>query len=155
MTTRLKIGSWESLRLAARQVRNEVFVVEQGIPRVLEQDANDPVCLHVVAFDENDLPIGTGRLLPDGHIGRMAVLESARNCGVGGSLLKALMNAASGRGDSLVALNAQATAEAFYRRHGFVRVGTDFMEAGITHICMECRLVGVADESLDAIRHQV
>jgi predicted GNAT family N-acyltransferase len=46
----------------------------------------DAQCLHAVAYDEENQAIGTGRLLPDGHIGRMAVLESARNSGVGAQI---------------------------------------------------------------------
>lgn len=100
----------------------------------------DEVCIHAVAFDENDVPVGTGRLLPDGHIGRMAVLKSARGKGVGAAMLNALIEEARQRGDRAVMLNAQAQAKPFYERFGFAREGEEFMEAGIPHIHMQRKL---------------
>jgi predicted GNAT family N-acyltransferase len=44
------------------------------------------------------------------------------------------------RGDSAVMLNAQTQAEPFYLRHGFVREGEEFMEAGIPHVHMRHKL---------------
>ena len=63
--------------------------------------------------------IGTGRLLPDGHIGRMAVVKEWRRRGVGAALLQALMAEAQQRGHTEVALAAQLQAMEFYRGFGF------------------------------------
>jgi predicted GNAT family N-acyltransferase len=120
----------------AQPIRYEVFVIEQNVPVELEWDDMDKVCLHAVAYDEQGQAIGTGRLLPDGHIGRMAVRKAARGTGVGGALLEALMARAKERGDRSVLLSAQTHAEPFYLRYGFVREGKEFMEAGIPHIHM-------------------
>jgi predicted GNAT family N-acyltransferase len=95
----------------------------------------DAVSLHVVAY-RGEQAIGTARLLPDGHIGRMAVRAGYRGAGVGSRLLRALMEEARMRGDRVVQLNAQTQAEAFYARHGFVREGEEFLDAGIPHIAM-------------------
>jgi predicted GNAT family N-acyltransferase len=100
----------------------------------------DARCLHALAFDPDGRVVATGRLLPDGHIGRMAVLEGARGQGIGGAVLLALMAEARRRGDRAVMLNAQTQAEAFYLRHGFVREGEGFMEAGIPHVHMRHKL---------------
>ncbi len=130
------LGDWDTLQKDAQAVRYAVFVVEQKIPAELEWDVMDDQSLHAVAYDAQQQAIGTGRLLPDGHIGRMAVLGSARNLGVGADILRLLMEQAKKRGDASVRLNAQQTAEKFYAREGFVRDGEIFMEAGIAHICM-------------------
>ena len=130
------LGDWHTLQKDAQAVRYAVFVVEQKIPAELEWDVMDAQCLHAVAYDAQHQAIGTGRLLPDGHIGRMAVLGSARNSGVGADILRLLMEQAKLRGDASVRLNAQQTAEKFYTREGFVRDGEIFMEAGIAHVCM-------------------
>jgi predicted GNAT family N-acyltransferase len=82
------------------------------------------------------MPIGTGRLLPDGHIGRMAVRKGARGTGVGGALLQTLMAQARARGDREVVLSSQTHAAPFYQRHGFTVEGGEFFEAGISHINM-------------------
>ncbi len=129
-------GDWEGLGQAARSVREAVFVVEQGVPRELELDANDSRSRHVVARDAFGTPIGTGRLLPDGHIGRMAVLASWRGQGVGRALLERLLDEAGAAGMSSLALNAQVQACGFYGKFGFVEVGAEFIEAGMAHRAM-------------------
>lgn len=135
----IRIGDWPTQKTEAQAVRYEVFVLEQKIPIEMEWDDMDAACVHALAFDEEGRAVGTGRLLPDGHIGRMAVRSEARGKGVGGAILRALMAAAQARGDLLVRLNAQAGAERFYARHGFARCGELFFEAGIPHIHMEYR----------------
>jgi predicted GNAT family N-acyltransferase len=136
MKIRMTIGGWEQQKADAHDVRYDVFVIEQKIPAELEWDAVDTDCIHAVAYDEDGKAIGTGRLLPDGHIGRMAVRKAARDFGVGGAILEALMSEAKKRGDRVVMLNAQTSAEPFYARHGFERDGEEFMEAGIPHLPM-------------------
>ena len=54
----------------------------------IELDDLDARCIHAVAFDVDDKPIGTGRLLPDGHIGRMAVVKDWRRRGIGAEIEK-------------------------------------------------------------------
>jgi predicted GNAT family N-acyltransferase len=137
MNIEVKIGPWSDQQASAQAIRYAVFVIEQNIPAQLEWDDMDAVCLHALAYDEKGQPLGTGRLLPDGHIGRMAVKKNARGYGVGGKLLEALVQAAKERGDAIVKLNAQASAESFYLRHGFERDGHPFVEAGIPHIAMQ------------------
>jgi predicted GNAT family N-acyltransferase len=136
MNFRLTLADWATQREDAQAVRYEVFVIEQKVPVELEWDDMDRVCLHALAHDEQGNALGTGRLLPDGHIGRMAVRKTARGAGIGGAMLEALIAHAQQRGDRAVLLNAQTHAEAFYRRYGFVREGEEFMEAGIPHISM-------------------
>jgi len=131
----IRAADWNVDRAALRAVREQVFVREQAVPLELEWDEFDPLCQHVVAEDAGKA-IGTGRLLPDGHIGRMAVLESWRRQGVGSALLEALLRLAHDRGIRRVRLNAQSRAVGFYQRHGFVAEGQEFIEAGIAHRAM-------------------
>ena len=126
---------WESGQQALRAVREAVFVREQSVPPALEWDEYDPVSQHVVA-DADGVPIGTGRLLPDGHIGRMAVLAPWRGRGVGSALLRALLQLAEEAGHPRVMLSAQAHAQGFYRRFGFASQGQPYVEAGIEHVAM-------------------
>lgn len=128
-------GTWAELGVAASAIRHEVFVDEQRVPVELELDEFDAISLHVLARD-GDTAIGTGRLLPDSHIGRMAVRRTARGAGIGSLLLQALMQQARQRGDSAVLLHAQCSARGFYERHGYAPEGTVFMDAGIEHIAM-------------------
>jgi len=105
------------------------------MPLAIELDEMDEKSLHALAFYAGD-PIATGRLLPDGHIGRMAVLQAWRGRGIGGRILAKLMDAARARGDREIVLSAQVHAMAFYRAHGFVEEGAEYMDAGIPHVDM-------------------
>jgi predicted GNAT family N-acyltransferase len=136
MKIEVRTGAWTEQQAVAQAIRYAVFVIEQKIPVELEWDELDAVSLHAVAYDENGVSMGTGRLLPDGHIGRMAVKKNARGYGVGGAVLDALVELARQRGDKRVVLNAQVVAEPFYVAHGFVRGGPEFLDAGIPHIEM-------------------
>ncbi len=137
-------GDWATLGEPAGALRRIVFIEEQRIPQELEWDEHDAVSLHAVARNRLGQVIGTGRLLPAeegvAHIGRMAVHRLLRSGGHGAKVLHALEDAARARGDRLVALNAQRTAEAFYRRLGYTVVGEPFEEAGIPHIEMHISL---------------
>jgi len=66
----------------------------------------------------------------------MAVIGDARGTGVGAAILRELMAQAKLRGQTGVQLNAQLSAEKFYRREGFEREGDLFSEAGIEHVHM-------------------
>lgn len=119
--------------MTLRSIREAVFVVEQNVPADLEWDGVDRDCLHVIAYTYDRSAVGTGRLLDDGHIGRMAVLAPWRGRGAGSALLLKLIAIAKTRGIDSVALNAQTHALAFYERFGFVAEGDDFDDAGIPH----------------------
>lgn len=137
---RLVIDTWERLRDDASQVRHAVFVVEQSVPLEIEMDDMDAVCVHAVAYDAAGEPVATGRLLPDGHIGRMAVLARMRGTGLGGQVLRALIEKGREAGQSVLMLNAQTHARAFYEAHGFAACGEEFIDAGIPHVSMRMAL---------------
>jgi predicted GNAT family N-acyltransferase len=137
---RIEAGDWSVLAAAARPVREEVFVREQHVPLEMEWDEFDATSHHVVAFGPAGAAIGTGRLLPDGHVGRMAVLPTWRGRGVGRALLERLLENAATAALSELVLHAQTQAAGFYGRFGFVAEGQEFMEAGIPHVKMSRRL---------------
>jgi predicted GNAT family N-acyltransferase len=136
----IRVCNWDQARPDARRIRELVFVREQGVPLALEMDEQDARCDHALAYAADGRAVGTGRLLPDGHIGRMAVLKEWRGKGVGALLLQALIEQARQRRHARVRLNAQAYAAGFYRRYGFEVSGPEFMEAGISHVPMQCDL---------------
>ena len=132
----IAITSFEESEGGIRSVRDSVFGQEQKVSSVLDWDGTDPGCIHVVATDDRGKPIGTGRIQPDGKIGRMAVLMDWRGQGVGRKMLETLLESARSQGHAQVHLHAQVHAVPFYERNGFHKVGTEFMEAGIRHINM-------------------
>lgn len=136
----IAVTSWATDAPALQLVRRTVFIEEQRVPESLEWDDLDPRCEHALARDSAGAPIGCARLLPDGHIGRVAVVAPWRGRGVGDALLTRLIARARMRGDARVRLNAQTQAMPFYARHGFVPEGAPFEEAGIPHQAMTLTL---------------
>ena len=116
-------------------IRYEVFVDEQNVPEELEIDGLDGKAKHVLAFVDG-VPIGTGRILSDGHIGRVAVLKNYRGLGIGKSIMKELIKCAQDMSLEKVWLSSQWHAYSFYLDLGFVCVGEVYKEAGIEHIKM-------------------
>ena len=137
---RIELGTWEALRSRAEPVRRTVFVDEQHVPAEMEIDEFDAASLHALAVDADGTVLGTGRLLANGNIGRMAVLKPWRGRGVGAALLAALVDAARSRGDREVVLSAQPHAIPFYERFGFAAEGDEYDDAGIPHRLMRRRL---------------
>ncbi len=133
------VADFERDYTAIRGVRFAVFVDEQQIPRELEMDDRDIVCVHWLALDESGSPLGTVRLDLDsgGKVGRLAVLARERRRGVGRALMERLHEHARAQRLTRVWCHAQASAAPFYTRLGYRITGEPFEEAGIAHVRME------------------
>ena len=132
--------SWGDGAPLLRAVREAVFMREQNVPAELEWDGLDEPSRHVLALDGQGNAIGCGRITPDAHIGRMAVLAEWRGRKVGSAMLEALLEYARAQQHAQVQLNAQVQALPFYRRFGFMEEGGQFMDAGMPHRKMRLRM---------------
>lgn len=132
--------TWASHREALLAVRHPVFVEEQKVPASIEVDEHDSVSIHVLAQNSDCLPIGTARLLPEGKIGRVAVLKRWRKLGIGRAMMRYLIELARERGDHKLSLHAQTSTTPFYQSLGFEKQGKEFEEAGIPHVKMQLLL---------------
>lgn len=133
------VTDWATDRDRMRAIRYPVFVLEQAVPETLEQDAHDAVSSHVIAVLE-DVDVGTGRLAPDGHLGRVAVLKDHRGRGVGRAIMQALIRIAKDQSFPEVELSSQIHALGFYQGLDFEVSGEPFLEAGIPHLRMRLNL---------------
>ena len=122
-----------------RNIRTDVFIKEQGVPQDLEFDGLDSAAIHSIVFDE-DVEIATGRILPDGHIGRVAVKKNYRGNGVGNLIMQSLIDEAVKKQFAEVWLSSQYYAKGFYEKLGFTAIGNIYQEAGIDHIKMKKKL---------------
>ncbi len=130
-----RIGTWQELQHDATAIRHEVFVQEQQVPEHIEMDAFDVDCIHAVIYVQGN-SAATGRLLPNAHIGRMAVKAAYRGQGLGAQVLLALIDQAKQRGHATVYLSAQWHALPFYEKYGFKAYGEVYLDAGIDHRMM-------------------
>lgn len=138
-TFEVRRAEWAADGAPLAAIRRAVFVIEQQVSEAEEWDGMDESSRHVIALAVDGSAVGTGRLLPDGRIGRMAVLKPWRGRGVGSALLSELIAMARESGYAETRLHAQTHALAFYRKHGYTPLGEEFLEAGIPHY--EMRLV--------------
>ncbi|SMO58409.1 GNAT family N-acetyltransferase [Paracoccus laeviglucosivorans] len=120
-----------------RQIRHEVFVVEQLVPEAEEWDDLDGDAIHLIARDDSGQPIGTARILFDGEtgkIGRVAVRKAGRGTGIGAALIRAaLEELAQTPGITRAKLGAQTHAIGFYEKLGFTVYGPEYQDGGIPH----------------------
>ena len=123
-------------------IRHRVFTVEQQVDASLDFDGLDGLATQALAYSDG-IAIGTGRILTDGHIGRIAVLKEYRGKGVGSDIIQTLLNQAEKRGLPKVFLGAQVTAIPFYEKLGFSAAGENYMEANILHTPMERTIGGL------------
>jgi predicted GNAT family N-acyltransferase len=119
-----------------RVIRNAVFTNEQHIDEDIDFDGQDRDAVHVLVVYEGK-HVGTGRMLIDGHIGRLAVLREYRGRGLGAKVVLALVKEAKNMGTKRVYLGAQKHAVGFYEKLGFSVYGEPYTEANIEHIHME------------------
>lgn len=136
----VELATWPADMTELRAIRTEVFVREQAVPEEEEWDDLDELSQHVIARSADGQPIATGRLTPNGFIGRMAVLREWRGKGVGASVLRTLIECARERHLRRIDMHAQTHAIAFYEAAGFVARGEEFDECGIAHRNMSLEL---------------
>ncbi len=151
---RVSMADWSRAadREALLGIRQQVFVVEQGVPESRERDGLDADCSHVLARDESGQPIGCARLSPDHKIGRMAVLREWRGEGVGMALLRELITRARSLDWNEVKLAAQVSAIGFYEREGFTAYGDVFDDAGLPHRSMSLMLAPAIENVTELVR---
>ena len=130
------LKSWKEAEVEAFLVRQEVFILEQGVPAELELDELDSSAAHVLVYQDAHC-IGTGRLVnlsaKQAQIGRMAVLAKFRGKGIGKLILQKLVDLAASQGAQDIILHSQVSAISFYEKLGFQAQGDVYDEAGIPH----------------------
>ncbi len=125
--------SWHDGEPLLRAIREKVFIQEQHVPVGLEWDGHDDNSHHALAVSATGEAIGCGRITPDGHIGRVAVLPEWRGKHIGTAILELLVDHARSQNYSSVELNAQVQVVSLYKNFGFEEEGEEFMEANIPH----------------------
>jgi predicted GNAT family N-acyltransferase len=131
----IKQISSDEAKAQAFAIRMRVFVREQRVPAAIELDRDDDRAIHFLATSDGRA-VGTARVVShhsSAKIGRMAVLKSYRDKGVGKKLLHRAVATAKKLGVRTIYLHAQVPVIEFYEKLGFRCVGAIFDEAGIPH----------------------
>lgn len=138
---RVEIMDWTDAQKAASPLRFAAFFEPDARPGV-EVDDKDPQSIHALAYEAAGKAVGTGRLLPDGQIGQLAVAKEWRRRGVGAALVEALLGEAVKRNYADVTITAPLQAAEFYRARGFAAEGKVFKEGSILQQKMRKALRG-------------
>lgn len=139
----VRVRTGEQLASAWR-IRREVFIDEQGVTEAEEIDGRDEEesTHHVLALDRTGKALGTARVLVERpglvHVGRVAVLPTARGRGIGTALMAAveqlaIAECAGADGAVRIELSAQESALGFYRRLGYQIAPERYLDARIWH----------------------
>jgi len=124
-----------------RNIRIQVFVIEQQIPWQWEFDEFDTTATHLIV-EINQQIIGTGRFYPSSNdesiykLGRMAVLKNFRGLGIGTKILNKFEDIAKSKNISEIYLEAQSDKLSFYLKQNYVPKGDKYIMDGIYHNLM-------------------
>lgn len=136
----MKILIYESLPKDAKEIREEVFIREQGFRN--ELDKTDHKAAHIVLYDDNEAPAATCRIFWNAAmnsytLGRLAVLPIYRGKHIGSLMLKEAEKYVRQKGGKELTLHAQCRAADFYRKSGFTEFGKIEDDEGVPHIWMK------------------
>lgn len=125
--------SWQDEQDTLKDIRNQVFILEQKVAPELERDEKDPQAQHFIAYIDGTA-VACARLISDKYIGRMAVLTPYRNLGLGKRLIESIKQHTS---STELELSAQCHAFMFYISSGFYACSDLYEDAGIPHLTMK------------------
>ena len=131
------------LPAAARDVREQVFIEEQGFQN--ELDEIDDTAAHILLYD-GDRAVATCRIFPGEEkgtylLGRLAVRREYRGKGIGSQAIRAAEDYVRAAGGETLCLHSQCRASGFYSRNGYTEYGEIGDEEGCPHIWMRKSLL--------------
>lgn len=135
----IKVVTTDYLSVAAKFIREEVFMKEQGF--TVEFDHIDETANCVVIY-EDQIPMACCRYFKSDKtgeyvIGRLAVLKEYRGRHLGEQLLETVEAAVKNAGGTKISLSAQVQAEGFYEKQGYLKKGNIYYDEHCEHVHME------------------
>ena len=116
-----------------RDIRHQVFIVEQKVPQHVEVDQFEESARYLLATLDDQF-VGTARWRKTTKgikLERFAVLKEKRTYGVGRALVEFILEQVIN--EAVVYLHAQDHVILFYKKFGFQHIGDYFYEGGISH----------------------
>lgn len=140
----MEVTIFSTLPLEGRQIREEVFVREQGFQE--EFDSIDGFATHILVSVEGE-PAGICRVFWDEDkglflLGRVAVRRHFRGKGIGTALVTAAEEQVRAMGGTSLHLHAQCRITGFYEAVGYTPYGEIEDDQGCPHIWMEKKNMG-------------
>ena len=134
----MKAKLYNTLPKEAHEIRNEVFINEQGFEN--EYDSIDETAVHIVMFDEDE-PVATCRVFLNSEmnsyvLGRLAVVKEHRGKNIGAAVVEEAQGYVRKMGGKELVLHSQCQSTGFYQKLGFAQFGDIEYEEDCPHIWM-------------------
>lgn len=128
------------------KIRNEVFVVEKGVPASIENDENDVIngmYKHFLVKKDGNGVAALRVYINEGvlKIQRFCVLKEFRGCNIGKGILDYLEEFSRVNGVKEIHLDSKYDVSGFYKKGGYEAISQPFYEAGVKHVKMK-KVVG-------------
>jgi predicted GNAT family N-acyltransferase len=123
--------TWQASQHELKQLRSQV-AMQKGIPVSQAFDVYDNKCIHFIAHNEQNQPLGCCRLMDNGRISRPAILLEYQMKGVENKLIEQVVKYAKKK-TSLAELSIleDARIAPYYVHFGFKAEGTPISEYGL------------------------
>jgi len=118
----LVIGNSAELISKSQAIRNQVFVIEQGIPLELDLDGLDERSHHALVTDNNALVAAARLTVVEGKnavMARIAVIKEYRSSGIATKVINALFSYAREMNLDSIEIHAHEYLREFYENLGF------------------------------------
>ena len=139
----LVIGNSAELISKSQAIRNQVFVIEQGIPMELDLDGLDERSYHALVTDNNSL-VATARftIVEDKNavMARVAVLKEYRGSKIATKVINALFSYAREINIDTIEIHAHEYLRGYYENFGFKYIKKVEVVGGHQLIEMQFRL---------------
>ncbi len=137
----MRIEIFEKIPQQARNIREEVFLKEQGFQS--DRDQIDDIAIHIVGF-ENDTPVATCRVFESETkgvyiLGRLAVIKEYRGRGLGKEMIRQAEKCVKEIDGESLTMHSQLHAKEFYSKLGYQEYGQVEYEQNQPHIWMKKR----------------
>jgi len=128
------LEKWETNSSEITRMRKRVFMDEFKLPLNFLRHRDDNDRYHVIAYDDmTGMPVGTGCIHKDGHIGRIAILQDWReDIEVPRFMVHYLISIAKSLKLDRVWLNAPLDTLDFYSMRDFYPMGEPYEYCGVS-----------------------
>lgn len=134
-----RLRKWDETQGTITNLRRQVFMKEFHLPLNFVRHKDDSERYHVIAYNDlTDMPVGTGCIHLDGHIGRIAILKDWRDTNsVAHVIVDYLIHIAKSQKMDSVWLNAPIESLDYFDRHNFFPKGELFNYCGVPMLKIE------------------
>jgi predicted GNAT family N-acyltransferase len=139
---------WQQAAPLLKTIREKVFVCEKRIPKKIEFDKGDSTAYHMLVCDDNNQePIATGRITPQGEISRIAVVMAYRTEKIDKFIMLGLFRIARRLSLKEVFISCPLDKVDDFTKYEFYPIGSVYMEAGMPKQRMACAITRAVENA--------